>query len=58
MDFKITVFFYGSYINLNELKEVDIVPETFELARLDGLDISIRPRANLFALEKAMFMAL
>ena len=58
MDFKITVFFHGSYINLNELKEVDIVPETFELARLDGLDISIRPRANLFALEKAMFMAL
>ena len=41
------VFFYGSYINFDVLREVDLVPEQWEVARLDGFDIRIQPRANL-----------
>jgi len=44
---KIWTFFYGSYINLDVLREVDYVPEKWEVARLLGFDIFIRPRANL-----------
>jgi hypothetical protein len=44
---KVWVFFYGSYINFAVLREVGLVPEQWEVARLDGFDISIRPRANL-----------
>jgi hypothetical protein len=40
-------FFYGSYINFDVLKEVDLVPESWEVARLGGFDIRIEPRANL-----------
>lgn len=40
-------FFYGSFINLDVLKEVDYVPEQFEVARLDGFEIRIEPLANL-----------
>jgi hypothetical protein len=40
-------FFYGSYINLNVLREVNYVPEKWEVARLAGFDIRIQPRANL-----------
>lgn len=40
-------FFYGSYINLAVLKEVDLVPEQYEVARLSGFDIRIQPLANL-----------
>ncbi|MCP4201074.1 MAG: gamma-glutamylcyclotransferase [bacterium] len=41
-------FFYGSYINRSVLREVDLVPDRFEVARLDDYDISIRPLANVF----------
>ena len=44
---KVWVFFYGSYINFSVLREVDLVPERWEVARLDGFDIRIQPRANL-----------
>jgi hypothetical protein len=44
---KVWVFFYGSYINFGALREVDLVPEQWEAARLDGFDIRIQPRANL-----------
>ena len=44
---KVWVFFYGSYINFDVLREVDLVPEQWHVARLDGFDIRIRPRANL-----------
>jgi hypothetical protein len=44
---KVWVFFYGSYMNFGVLREVDFVPEKWAVARLDGFDISIRPRANL-----------
>jgi len=41
------VFFYGSYINLDVLKEVDLIPERVETARVAGFDLTIAPRANL-----------
>jgi hypothetical protein len=44
---KVWVFFYGSYINLGVLREVDLTPEQWEVARLTGFDIRIQPRANL-----------
>ncbi|MGD2108688.1 MAG: gamma-glutamylcyclotransferase [Phycisphaerae bacterium] len=40
-------FFYGSFINLDVLKEVDLVPAEVEAARLSGFDIRIQPLANL-----------
>jgi len=44
---RVRVFFYGSYMNSSVLREVDLAPEAFEVARLDGYDIRIAPRANL-----------
>jgi len=43
----IWTFFYGSCINLNVLREVNYVPETWEVASLAGFDILIQPCANL-----------
>ena len=40
-------FFYGSFINLDVLKQVDVVPQRYEIAQLSGFDIQIRPLANL-----------
>ena len=47
MEPKVWVFFYGSYINLDVLKEVDLVPALWETASLPGFDLVIGPRANL-----------
>jgi hypothetical protein len=44
---QIWTFFYGSYMNFDVLREVELVPERHEVARLDGFDIRIAPRANL-----------
>ena len=44
---KVWTFFYGSYINLNVLNEVELVTEQYEVAKLSGFDIQIRPLANL-----------
>jgi hypothetical protein len=44
---KVWVFVHGSCINFAVLREVDLVPERWEVARLDGFDIRIQPRANL-----------
>src|SRR4029453_6399056 len=49
---KVRVFFYGSYMNPAVLREVGIVPERFEVARLDGYDIRIAPRPNLMPSTK------
>jgi AIG2-like family len=46
-DRKVWVFFYGSYMNLTVLREVNFLPEKWGVARLDGFDIRIGPRANL-----------
>ena len=44
---KVWVFFYGSFINLDVLREAGLVPDRVEVARLGGFDIVIRPLANL-----------
>jgi len=49
---KVWTFFYGSYMNFNVLKEVDYVPDCWEVARLNGFDIRIQPRANLVRSEQ------
>src|SRR6266568_7937317 len=49
---KVWTFFYGSYINMNVLREVNYYPEKWEVARLPGFDICIRPRANLMRSEQ------
>jgi hypothetical protein len=46
------VFFYGSYINFDVLKEVDLVPPRWEVARIMGFDIEIAPRANLIRTDQ------
>ncbi|WP_394846648.1 gamma-glutamylcyclotransferase [Pendulispora brunnea] len=45
---RVWTFFYGSYINLDVLKDAaDLVPQGVERAMLGGFDIRIAPRANL-----------
>ena len=51
---RVWTFFYGSYINFDVLKEVDLVPERYEVARLSGYDIEIRPLANLIRSDRHM----
>jgi cation transport regulator ChaC len=46
------VFFYGSFIDLDVLKRADVVPEQFEVARLGGFDVQIKPLANLVRSEQ------
>jgi hypothetical protein len=46
-ELKVWTFFYGSYINFDVLKEVELEPTEWEVARLYGYDIKIEPRANL-----------
>jgi hypothetical protein len=49
---KVWVFFYGTYMNFGVLGEVDLVPERWEVGRLSGFDIRIRPRANLIRSDR------
>lgn len=49
---KVWTFFYGSYMNFNVLKEVNLIPEHYEVAKLNGFDIQIRPLANLIHSEQ------
>jgi hypothetical protein len=49
---KVWVFFCGSYINFGVLREVGLMPEQWEVARLGGFDIRIQPRANLVPSEQ------
>jgi len=44
---EVWTFFYGSYINLDVLREVDYTPRAYEPAWLPGFNITIRPLANL-----------
>lgn len=44
---EILTFFYGSYINLNVLKEVNYIPRKIEVATLNGFDLTIEPLANI-----------
>lgn len=45
---KVPVFFYGSYMNFKVLSEVQLYPESYEVARLSGYEIKIHPRANIY----------
>ena len=54
MDQRVWVFFYGSYINLDVLKEADLIPGQHEVATLPGFDIYIEPRANLVRDQMSM----
>lgn len=49
---EVWTFFYGSYINLNVLKEVGCMPREYEVARLPGYELTIRPLANLVPSEQ------
>jgi hypothetical protein len=49
---RVWVFFYGSYINFDVLKEAGLVPGEWEVARLPGFDLKIAPRANLIPSER------
>src|SRR5262249_3593682 len=40
-------FFYGSYMNFDVLREVNLAPAQHEVAQLDGFDIRMARRANL-----------
>jgi hypothetical protein len=44
---RVAVFFYGSYINRDVLRDVGLVPDEIEVAKLSGFEIRIRPLANL-----------
>src|SRR4030095_14102803 len=50
---KVWVFFYGSYMNFDVLKDANLLPEQWEVARLSGYDIMIQPRANLIRSDRA-----
>lgn len=52
-ELEVWTFFYGSYINLEVLQEVDYVPRRYETARLPGFDITIGPLANLVPAERS-----
>jgi hypothetical protein len=49
---RVWTFFYGSFINLDVLRRQGYVPQTYEVARLGGFDVSIRPLANLVRSEQ------
>lgn len=49
---KVWTFFYGSYMNLSVLKEISLIPERWETAKLNGFEIRIQPRANLVATDR------
>lgn len=49
---RVWVFFYGSYINFDVLKEGGLMPGEWEVARLPGFDLRIAPRANLIRSER------
>jgi hypothetical protein len=45
-------FFYGSFMNLDVLKQGGFVPEQHEVAKLNGFGIRIRPLATLVRSEQ------
>lgn len=49
---RLWVFFYGSYMNPEVLKEVGIAPYEWEVAKVYGYDIVIQPRANLLRSDR------
>ena len=54
LDPHVVTFFCGSYINPAVLREADLVPARFEVARLSGYDLTISPLANLVPAEQSV----
>lgn len=54
MSRKVSLFFYGSYINPDVLAAADLRPGRFEVARLPGFDIVINPYANIVRDDRAV----
>jgi hypothetical protein len=50
----VSVFFYGSFINLDVLKQAGLDPKGFRGARLHGWDIHIGPLATLTPTDNAV----
>ena len=44
---RINVFYYGSIINLDVLRQVDLIPESTEVASLADWEIRIQPLATI-----------
>jgi hypothetical protein len=44
---KVLTFFYGSFMNLEVLAKADVRPSEPRMARLDGWELRIAPRATL-----------
>src|SRR5262245_4919019 len=53
---KVWVFFYGSYINFGVLRDVGLVPEEWEVARLDGFDSRIQRGAKLIRSDGCVYV--
>ena len=49
---KVWTFFYGSFMNPEVLAKADVRPTEAQMARLDGWDIKIAPRATLVPSEE------
>ena len=54
LEHTVDVFFYGSYINFNVLKEVDIDERVFEVVSIIGYELTISPLANLRTKKQAI----
>lgn len=50
----VDVFFYGSYINLDVLAEMDLHPSPVQVATVAGFEIVIAPLANLLPAKGAL----
>ena len=46
-DVRVNVFFYGSYMNFDVLRAVDIGERDFEPSSISGYELTISPLANL-----------
>ena len=51
---RVSVFFYGSFINLDVLKQAGLEPDGFRVARLHAWDIHIGPLATLIPKDNAV----
>ncbi len=48
---RVWTFFYGSFMNRDVLAKADVQPTEPQMARLDGWDLKIAPRATLIPSE-------
>ena len=48
---KVWTFFYGSYMNLDVLKELNLIPDEYDVAILRGFEIKIQPPLGYITLK-------